>query len=236
LSFGLIVLLANFQSYSVQTVFKGAEIVTQQISTAALFVIAFMYTWEERISLTNLLLMELGLLALGFVARFFTDYSFHGKSIAISVKILLLLLGSLYMLSPVLMTLTKQFSGDTITACTIFLLICHLIFHDYAYVNGDSKRYGKKKKKKMFFKVFVLVNRFSAPVSLNAAIFASIMLGSRLQTSFHVFTLLIFAIELFALFPILRHHLKVISVCFHYCFGFLLLVFFFLNIYIEENK
>jgi len=126
----------------------------------------------------------------GFFARFFTDLGFHGKSVLVSVKILLLLMCSLYMLSPVLMTLTKQFSGDTITACTIFLLICHLIFHDYAYVSGESKR-------------------FSAPVSLNGAIFASVMLGSRLQTSLHVFTLLTFSIELFALFPILRHHLKV---------------------------
>ena len=60
-----------------------------------------------------------------------------------------------------------------------------------------------------FFKKKNFFSRFSAPVSLNAAIFTSILLGSRLQSSLHVFSLLIIAIELFALFPILRHHAKV---------------------------
>jgi hypothetical protein len=46
-------------------------------------------------------------------------------------------------------------------------------------------------------------------VSLNAAIFASVLLASRLPSNLHVFALISIAIEVFALFPIMRHHLKV---------------------------
>ncbi len=58
-------------------------------------------------------------------------------------------------------------------------------------------------------KIILYWIRFSAPVSLNAAVFASVLLGSRLQTDLHVFGIVSFAIEIFALFPILRHHMKV---------------------------
>jgi len=50
--------------------------------------------------------------------------------------------------------------------------------------------------------------KFEAPISLNAAIFASVLLSSRLESDVHVFAILSFAIELFALFPIMCHYLK----------------------------
>ena len=69
----------------------------------------------------------------------------------------------------------------------------------------------------IFFNIFQLIfssfsflfKRFQAPVSLNAAIFASVLLGSRLPSTVHVFALIFLAIILFALFPIMRHHLRV---------------------------
>lgn len=54
------------------------------------------------------------------------------------MKTLVILLGSVFSLSPVLRTLTNSFSDDTISACTVILLILHLFFHDYGYVNGDT--------------------------------------------------------------------------------------------------
>jgi len=48
-------------------------------------------------------------------------------------------------------------------------------------------------------------------VSLNAAIFASVLLASRLPSNIHVFAIISIAIEMFALFPIMRHHLKLYS-------------------------
>ena len=103
---------------------------------------------------------------------------------------LIVLVGVLLALSPVLATLTNSFSDDTIWVLTILLMLIHVVFHDYGYIIGSSEK-------------------FEGPVSLNAAIFASVLLGSRLPSNLHVFTLIFLAIELFALFPIMRHHLRV---------------------------
>jgi hypothetical protein len=60
------------------------------------------------------------------------------------------------------------------------------------------------------YKVIIPSNfRFPGSLSTNAAIFASVMLASRLQTNMGVFGLTAFAVEWFALFPIFRRHLQV---------------------------
>ena len=53
------------------------------------------------------------------------------------------------------------------------------------------------------------VRRFPGSLSLNAAIFASVMLASRLQSLLDVFAFLAFAMEWFAVFPMFRQRLKV---------------------------
>lgn len=50
--------------------------------------------------------------------------------------------------------------------------------------------------------------RIPGSLSTNAAIFASVLLASRLNTNTDVFGLLSFAVEWFSLFPIFRRHLK----------------------------
>ena len=52
--------------------------------------------------------------------------------------------------------------------------------------------------------------RVSRSASLNASIFASVCLASRLPSSWHVFVTVTFAMQLFALFPSLRRQLKVL--------------------------
>lgn len=52
--------------------------------------------------------------------------------------------------------------------------------------------------------------RVSRSASLNASIFASVCLASRLPSSWHVFATVTFAMQLFALFPSLRRQLKVL--------------------------
>jgi len=52
-------------------------------------------------------------------------------------------------------------------------------------------------------------------LSLNAAIFGSVLLASRFSSNVQVFALMAFAIEWFALFPMLRKHLKRRSLWFH---------------------
>ena len=101
-------------------------------------------------------------------------------------KVILVLL----LLSPVLQSLTDSYSNDTLYALVFILTLVHLFTHDYAYVNGYTKR-------------------FECTISLNSIIFVSVLMASRLHSALHSFALIAFAIELFGMLPMLRSFLKV---------------------------
>uniref|UniRef100_A0A1A9VIS0 Uncharacterized protein n=2 Tax=Glossina TaxID=44049 RepID=A0A1A9VIS0_GLOAU len=69
----------------------------------------------------------------------------------------------------VLHTLTYAISTDTIFSMTFFVMVLNLVFCDYG----------------------LSVAMVSKAISLNAAIFGSICLASRLPTSYHAFVLLV---------------------------------------------
>lgn len=54
-------------------------------------------------------------------------------------------------------------------------------------------------------------SRFPASLSTNAALMASTVLASRLPSTTHVFSLTLFSIEVFGLFPAFRRHLRHVS-------------------------
>lgn len=148
----------------------------------------------------------------------------------------------LYVITPVLAALTDPISDDTITVMTIILLIIHLSFQDYGYLNpeeikprpfdpkhssnasatspskaglGHSQSLLQRRGSAGEVQYFVASSGaasshalYQAPVSLNAGIFASLLLASRLGSDSHAFVIIAFAVELFALFPIMVHHLK----------------------------
>ncbi|XP_003229561.1 phosphatidylinositol N-acetylglucosaminyltransferase subunit C [Anolis carolinensis] len=91
-----------------------------------------------------------------------------------------------YGFSPVLKTLTESISTDTIYAMSAVMLLGHLIFYDYG-ANAAI---------------------VSSTLSLNMAIFASVCLASRLPCSLHAFVMVTFAIQIFALWPMLQKKLK----------------------------
>lgn len=55
------------------------------------------------------------------------------------------------------------------------------------------------------------LTRFPASLSTNAALMASTVLASRLPSTTHVFSLTLFSIEVFGLFPVFRRHLRHVS-------------------------
>ena len=61
----------------------------------------------------------------------------------------------------------------------------------------------------MFCVFCTLYGSFSGTISLNAAIFTAVLLGSRLQSNEHVFAFVLLAIEIFAMFPIFQREIKV---------------------------
>ena len=114
-----------------------------------------------------------------------------------SIKNCALFIVIVLVFSPVLRTLTKTFSDDTIYALTIWLFILHLLFYDYRFVE---------------------VLWFYGTLSLNAAIFASVLLASRLTSNSHSFAIVTFSIALFGVFPIFRHAVRMYSQNLHLIF------------------
>lgn len=54
-----------------------------------------------------------------------------------------------------------------------------------------------------------IINRVSGAISLNASVFGSVCLASRLPSSLHAFVMVLFAVQMFALFPEFRLQFKV---------------------------
>jgi len=105
----------------------------------------------------------------------------------------LVVFGFLWTLSPVLRTLTQTFSDDTVFALTTMCLLAHAAIYDYTEVQRNTDR---------------MDNRVSGSVALNAAMSASVLLASRLKTNQEVFAFIFFGIEIFALSPICRRHIR----------------------------
>ncbi|OBT90309.1 hypothetical protein VE02_03339 [Pseudogymnoascus sp. 03VT05] len=93
-------------------------------------------------------------------------------------------------LSPILKSLTRSTSSDSIWALSTWLMIINVFFFDYGGNVGV---------------------KFQASLSTNAALMASTVLASRLPSTQHVFSLTLFSIEVFGLFPVFRRHLRHVS-------------------------
>jgi phosphatidylinositol glycan class C protein len=85
-------------------------------------------------------------------------------------------------LSPVLYKLTDTISTDTIYTTAGVMLFVHLVFHNFGLEKAADHN----------------------PLSLNAALFASVCLASRLSSSYDAFVLLALSVVAFVLFPIFR--------------------------------
>lgn len=104
-----------------------------------------------------------------------------------TAKSALLIYCSLLGLSPILKSLTKSTSSDSIWALSSWLIVLNVFTFDYG-AGPEAK--------------------FPASLSTNAALMASTVLASRLPTTTHVFSLTLFSIEVFGLFPVFRRHLR----------------------------
>ncbi|KAJ1517098.1 hypothetical protein HMI54_007055 [Coelomomyces lativittatus] len=117
-------------------------------------------------------------------------FSFSFLDLKRICKSAILFIAILFGLSPILRTLTLEISNDSIWAMSSFLFAVHLFLTDFT----PSRE---------------VTSRFPATFSTNSAIFASVMLSSRLPSMYHVFALLLTSVALFALIPIFRRNLSV---------------------------
>ncbi|RUS22824.1 phosphatidylinositol N-acetylglucosaminyltransferase-domain-containing protein [Endogone sp. FLAS-F59071] len=186
----------NVRTYDYWTVVYESGVISQHISTIAIFIAVFIYLYTGVLPARSLIWIGSVLTSAAYIfwdwSIIQTEPSYRYKRKKIAKGALLFYL-TLLGLSPILKTLTKDTSSDTIWALTVCLFLANMLFHDY----GSNNRTNIK---------------FPGSLSTNAAIFASVLLASRLDTNSHVFGLMSFAVEWFALFPIFRRYLKVRSV------------------------
>lgn len=182
---------ASVEPYDYWQLVRDSSVVSAECSTTLLFVLLFVHTYQGALAPTPLVTLAgaFALAALGVVDGAAASVD-AARRLLRSGPLVLLVYGSVLALAPVMRLLTDSFSDDTIWALVSLLLALHLVF--FAYSSAPSAP-------------------DTNPMSLNAAIFASVLLGSRLASTAHVFGLISVAIQLFALFPLLRRNLRVYS-------------------------
>lgn len=163
----------------------GAGLVTQELCSVVLFSVLFVYLDNSWVEPESVFFHSSILTNVGYVAyrvAFTNDGSFFAKVWDDFIMVLIFLAFG-YVLSPILKTLTDTISTDTIYAMAALMGLIHLVFCDYG----------------------VAAAIVSPALSLNAAIFGSVCLASRLATPFHAFVLLTVSVEFYALLPHLLH-------------------------------
>lgn len=130
-------------------------------------------------------------------------------------------------LSPILKSLTRSTASDSIWALAFWLMSLNLITFDYgapatstrAFASslGGGGNSGGEGDGMPAGDIAALPGlpgpgaSFPASLSTNAALMASTVLASRLPSTTHVFSLTLFSIEVFGLFPVFRRYLRHIS-------------------------
>lgn len=120
-----------------------------------------------------------------------------------TIKSAILIYFTILGLSPILKSLTRSTSPDSIWAMSFWLLTINIFFYDY------SSGVGVK---------------FPASLSTNAALMASTVLASRLPSTGQVFSLTLFSIEVFGLFPVFRRYARHRSWQYHVILSALLVI------------
>ncbi|XP_013786689.1 phosphatidylinositol N-acetylglucosaminyltransferase subunit C-like isoform X2 [Limulus polyphemus] len=179
----------NGESYSIQQSFFCTTAVTQEICCTCIFVVIFANLVSETLS-PSFVISSSGLLVVIFYLFFstFLDktcYNLLSKGFE-DLKSVVIFMSFALGFSSIMKTLTETISTDTVYAMSTFMFLVHLVFHDY----GAHA---------------VIV---SETISINAAVFATVCLGSRLPNEIYTFALLLIGAEVFVLSPVPRRYIQ----------------------------
>ncbi len=114
------------------------------------------------------------ILAYAFAYLFLQRHILALSDLLVQAKTAFILINSVFFLSPVIHTLTKPTSGDTIMLFIVILLIIHVLTYDYTMIDEKEQKEP------------------SSPLSFQSVVVAGILMGSRLQRLAHVFYLILF--------------------------------------------
>ncbi|XP_067085977.1 LOW QUALITY PROTEIN: phosphatidylinositol N-acetylglucosaminyltransferase subunit C [Osmerus mordax] len=171
------------RQYHYWAVVKEAVLVGQQISCVSLFLTLWYYMDQGLLSPTTLLWTCLLCALLGYglyqAMRPGGRSSLRPRTRLADLQSAAIFLSFTFGFSPVLKTLTESVSTDTVYAMSSVMLLAHLVSFPYARPSPPSS------------------------LSLNAALFGSVCLASRLPGALHTFAMLSCALLVFALWPCL---------------------------------
>ncbi|XP_062857365.1 phosphatidylinositol N-acetylglucosaminyltransferase subunit C [Trichomycterus rosablanca] len=171
--------------YRYWSVVREAGLVSQQLSCVALFLTLWSYMDGGYVSASTLLWCGLGCSVLGYTLHEALGIGNKGKRTRCAdLQSAAIFLAFTFGFSPVLKTLTESVSTDTVYAMTAVMLMAHLVSFPYTQPS------------------------LSGSLSLNAALFASVCLASRLPGTLHTFAMMCCALLIFALWPCLLQRLR----------------------------
>lgn len=163
------------QKVTLSEAFYGSFRIVLRICLCVLYAVLFVYMYNEFVNTNTVIYALITITSISYLLYVI----FEGSDVLRHVKTVLVYIVLGYLLSPILHTLTDTVSTDTIYAWSVIMMLVHLIFFDYG-VKG------------------ALVSK---SLSINAAIFASVCLVSRLSTPFDAFILLTVSVIFFVLSP-----------------------------------
>ncbi|KAI0961543.1 hypothetical protein AcV7_000619 [Taiwanofungus camphoratus] len=188
---------SNFKAYTYWYLVIASCAISQHLATIFTFLAIFVHLNERRLDPRILVWASVGGFVVGFLVWELLDcQSTISRNVnsnrAKTVKSSILVFLALMSLSPVLRTLTAATSSDSIWALSASLFTLNALLADYtALKHGGHHR-----------------ERLSSVLSMNAAISSSVVLASRLSDDLSVFAVMLFSVQLFALFPMLRRRLQ----------------------------
>ena len=158
--------------------------VSLQLNSLLLFLLSYFSLDQQTIGPELLALIAGSLAALGYLldGYFCNSSSLKLGSLVQDARNVVVFCFFGLGLSPVLHKLTDTISTDTIYTTGALMMLVHLLFHNYDPRKKDSQN----------------------ALSLNAALFASVCLASRVNSSWEALVLLMISVITFVLFPLVR--------------------------------
>lgn len=202
---------ANVVKRNMVKVMQDSVSISQYLCVVALVGLVWTYTLKSTLDENSLLLLDVGLLGLGFVVLLFTGEMISLKLFFHYLLNISFFTTGLYVLAPIYYTLTRSISSDSIWAVTVLLILLHLFLHDYS--GSTIKALGALQNPTL-----------TSCISLNASIVASVFIASRLPSRLHVFAIMLFSLQVFLFAPLVTYCIKKYSLCLHLLLSFCLMM------------
>ena len=184
----------HLRALKYRDILRSAMAILQQLNLVVLFLVTYASTLKGVLTPANLVVADAALIGIAMVCYVgLTDGRFSLRTLFEPAKKTAVVSGVLVLLGPMFHTLTRSYTDDTIWALSILLGFIHVVFADYDYLNAHTTDYTHN-------------------LSMNAAIVAVALLGSRVENPVASAALIGIGILVFTLSPILRHHVRRASV------------------------